>query len=371
MKTARAIKFPQTEGIKYAGSKRKLLPYILRLAERTGARSVFDGFSGTTRVSQAFARTGWRVIANDTAVWSRTFGICYLKNEREPEYYAELVEHLNSLPGKNGWFTENYGGASVGGNSVGTDGLKKPFQSHNTKKLDAIRDEIDRLELDEPDKCVLLTSLILALDKVDSTIGHHSSYLKRWSARSYGKLEMRVPDLIPSNNPHEVLNGDIFEAAPTITADLAYLDPPYGSNNELMPPSRVRYNAYYHLWTTVVLNDRPGLFGKAKRRCDSSDTSSASVFEEFRRNEDGTFIAVEALGSLLRSVRVGYVILSYSSGGRANSESLIEMLRSAGDLVEVVEIDHKKNVMASMSWTGDWVRSPNRSNTEFLFLLKK
>ena len=56
-----------TEGIKYAGSKLKLLPHILRLTNTVQPQTVFDGFSGTTRVSQAFAHAGYRVIANDIA----------------------------------------------------------------------------------------------------------------------------------------------------------------------------------------------------------------------------------------------------------------------------------------------------------------
>ena len=48
---------PQTEGIKYAGSKLKIIPYITQLLMNTkGVKSVLDGFSGTTRVSQAFAQ---------------------------------------------------------------------------------------------------------------------------------------------------------------------------------------------------------------------------------------------------------------------------------------------------------------------------
>ena len=42
----------------------------------------------------------------------------------------------------------------------------------NTRKLDAVRDEIEKLKLDEVTEAVALTSLILALDKVDSTLGH-------------------------------------------------------------------------------------------------------------------------------------------------------------------------------------------------------
>src|SRR5260221_10673200 len=90
---------PKTEGIKYAGSKLKLLPYILQLVRKTGATSIFDGFSGTTRVSQAFAKAGYRVISNDISSWSKTFATCYLLNPHPPKHYAPLISHLNSLEG--------------------------------------------------------------------------------------------------------------------------------------------------------------------------------------------------------------------------------------------------------------------------------
>lgn len=65
------VDVPFTQGVKYAGSKKKLLPYILQMVEKVGAKTVLDGFSGTTRVSQAFARRGYTVICNDTAAWSK------------------------------------------------------------------------------------------------------------------------------------------------------------------------------------------------------------------------------------------------------------------------------------------------------------
>lgn len=196
---AKKINIPKTEGIKYAGSKLKLLPHILELAAKTKAKTVLDGFAGTTRVSQAFAQSGYKVVSNDVSVWSKTFANCYLKNERDKSYYRETIEHLNNLPCKNGWFTENYGGLPDEKSSKSLDGLKKPFQIHNTRKLDAIRDEIENADLNEIEKSVLLTSLILALDKVDSTLGHHASYLNEWSPRSYKTLELKVPQLFESS----------------------------------------------------------------------------------------------------------------------------------------------------------------------------
>ena len=362
---------PPTQGIKYAGSKRKLLPHILRLVRKVEPRTVLDGFSGTTRVAQMFAQTGHRVIANDLSVWSQVFGNCYLLNRHPRAHYEPLIDHLNALPGIDGWFTEHYGGEPNGGRSAGVDGLKKPWQKHNTRRLDAIRLEIDRLGVTEVERAVLLTSLILALDEVDSTLGHFASYLGDWSPRSYRSLRLQVPRLFPIDEMHAVHRGDIFTLLPEIEADLAYFDPPYGSNNEKMPPSRVRYAAYYHLWTTICLNDRPAIFGKARRRDDSSDTQACSVFEDYRRNDAGRFVVVGAIERMLRAARVKHIILSYSSGGRATAEELHEVISSVGRIIKIVEIDNRRNVMASMRWTNEWVHDAQAPHTEFLFLIEK
>ena len=85
-----AVDAPQTEGVKYAGSKLKLLPYILQLAGKVEARTVLDGFSGTTRVSQALAKSGYRVLCNDVSIWSEVFGTCYLVTEKNAKPTGSL-----------------------------------------------------------------------------------------------------------------------------------------------------------------------------------------------------------------------------------------------------------------------------------------
>ena len=362
---------PKTEGIKYAGSKLKLIPDILALVGKTGARTVIDGFCGTSRVSQALAGSGYTVHANDISVWSEVFARCYLLNTLPSSHYQPMIDHLNALPPCDGWFTEHYGGDGDNPCSLSADGLKKPWQKHNTRKLDAIREEIDRMRLSETERCVLLTALMLALDSVDSTLGHFASYLNRWSPRSYNTMQLRCPKLIAAEKKHTVARSDIFDFLETRAADLAYFDPPYGSNNEKMPPSRVRYAAYYHLWTTVCLNDQPALFGKARRRLDTSDNIASSSFEEFRRDERGRFIAVEAIRKMLRQANVDFIILSYNSNGKATAGELHEVMAETGNLLEVVEIDYKKNVMADMRWTHEWIKEAEEKNREFLFLIQK
>lgn len=365
------VTVPSTEGIKYAGSKLKLLSAILELAQKTGAKTVFDGFSGTTRVSQAFAKHGYTVVCNDIAVWSEVFGTCYLLGKKRREDYQSLIDHLDSVPPVDGWFTEHYGGDPNGGCSVQRDGLKKPWQRHNTRKLDGIRQEIENLSLSQADKAVALTSLILALDRVDNTLGHFASYLNDWSPRSYNNLQLTVPNLFISQADHQVFRRDVFDLASEVSADLAYFDPPYGSSNEKMPPSRVRYASYYHVWTSVCLFDKPQLFGKVNRRKDTSDSVAASVFEEFRKDEEGGFIAVRAIEQLLKTTNTRWVILSYSSGGRATANELNDVVRRNGHLLKVVELDYKRNVMAGMKWTNEWLRDAEQPNREFLFLMER
>ncbi len=352
-----------TEGIKYTGSKLKLIPFISSLISDLKIETVLDGFSGSTRVSQAFAQKGFRTTSNDVAVWSETLATAYLLNTHPASYYQPLIDHLNSLRGYEGWFTQQYGATHL-------HGVKRPFQLKNTQKLDAIRDEIDKLNLNRIEKAVALTSLVLALDKVDNTLGHYAAYLAKWSARSHNDLQLRVPRLFENTLQHEVCRGDVFDIIQKRTYDLAYFDPPYGSNNEKMPPSRVRYNSYYHIWTSVILNDRPALFGKANRREDSRDEVAASVFEEFRKDENGKYIAMQAIRRLIHQTNARYILLSYSSGGRACRDELQECIHSAGKIIKIVEIDFRKNVMGQLRWTNEWVNSDGKY-LEYLFLMEK
>lgn len=352
-----------TQGIKYAGSKLKIIPYILETIKDLKIKTVLDGFSGSTRVSQALAQAGYDVTSNDVAHWSEVCAKCFLLHKKDREYYQKIIDELNALKGYKGWFTTYYGG------SENMD-IKMPFQIKNTKKLDVIRDKIEELKLNDIDKAVILTSLILALDKVDSTLGHFVSYLSKWSKRSYNDLFLKVPNLIKTEGNHRVLRENIFKTIKNNSFDLVYFDPPYGSNNEKMPPSRVRYASYYHIWTSVAKHDKPELFGRVNRREDTRDLVAGSIFEEFRKNEDGTFIAMEAIRTLIKNTNAKYVLLSYSSGGRASKKELKTILNETGKIIKILEIDYKKNIMASMRWTNEWLNG-NDAHKEYLFLMEK
>lgn len=343
-----------TYGIKYAGSKLKLLSQIENIIRTTNSKTVLDAFAGTTRVSQYLANRGYEVICNDISPISKIFGQCFLLNNVSQTAYKGFIDHLNNLKPIDGWFTEKYGGK--------ISDTKKPFQVHNTRRLDAIREEIDRLTLSSIEKSTLLTSLLMGLDKVDSTLGHQSAYLKNWSARSFNDLLLEVPNYNTHVNNHKVLQQMAGSISDEI--DLCYIDPPYGTNSIKMPSSRVRYDSYYHIYKTVILNDKPELFGRNNRRLDSKDNVAISTFESVDKD-----VVIQAFRELF-NIRAKYLLFSCSTTAKLDIQTeLLPLISEYCDIISLTKIDYKKHVMSSMSWINVW--NNDKENFEYLILAER
>lgn len=98
---------------------------------------------------------------------------------------------------------------------------------------------------------------------------------------------------------------------------------------------------------------------------------AATVFEDFRKDADNNFIAVKAIEQLIQSVNAKYVALSYSSGGKATAEEIDCILKRHGRFIKTIELDYRRNVMAEMKWTNEWLRDAEEPNREFIFLIDK
>jgi adenine-specific DNA-methyltransferase len=352
----------ETQGIKYLGAKTKILPLIMKNIEKIKPKKVFDGFAGTTRVGQMVAKSNIEVISNDLAEWSRVFGECYLQNKENPKYYDEIIKYLNSLKPKKGWFSENYGAEEY-------SEKKAVWQIHNTMKLDTIREEIEILGLTKQEKSVILTSLIMALNEVDNTLGHFTGFLKKWSKRSYKEMELKVPKIWINEKDNIVLQENIMEILEKIEVDLAYLDPPYGSDNDKMPSSRVRYNSYYNIWKTIILNDKPKLFGKVGRREDSRD-KNISIFEEYKK-ENNKYLAEIGIEKMIEKIKAKYILFSYNNKGRVPIEKIINIFNKNGEILNIDIINYNKNIMSKMTTKKEWIHEIKKQNREYLILLKK
>jgi adenine-specific DNA-methyltransferase len=160
---------------------------------------------------------------------------------------------------------------------------------------------------------MLLTSLIEAADRVDSTTGVQMAYVKDWAPRSANRMELRVPELLEGSG--RSVFGDAVTLAPTLGSfDLAYLDPPYNQH---------RYFTNYHVWETLVAWDAPEAYGVARKRVDARDASTRSAFNS-KRTMPG------ALASVVSSVDCDLLVLSYNDESWLGVEELEELCAASG-----------------------------------------
>ncbi|MGH9920851.1 MAG: DNA adenine methylase, partial [Nitrososphaerales archaeon] len=206
--------------IKYLGSKRRLVPVLEAVAASSSSGSALDLFTGTTRVAQAFKRQGMKVTAVDLARYAEVFARCYVETDAaavDERELADALTYLNSLPGSAGYVTETFCRRS------------RFFQPFNGERIDAVRDAIASDYSGTPLEPVLLTSLIEAADRVDSTVGLQMAFVKQWAQRSYKPIELVAPTLLPGIG--RALRGDARSLASRLGSfDLAYLDPPYNQH---------------------------------------------------------------------------------------------------------------------------------------------
>ena len=307
--------------IKYLGSKRLLVPRILEQVRALGGvGTVLDLFSGTARVGHALKAAGYRVIANDHNAYAATLARCYIAADAETwaAPAARLIRELNALPGQEGFFTETYCQKS------------RFFHPRNGARIDAVREAIRVKALAPELEAVLLTSLMEAADRVDSTTGVQMAYLKRWAPRAENDLELRLPRLIPraAHGPGHVLECDALEAARKTRADLAYLDPPYNQHS---------YLANYHIWETLVRWDHPEVYGSA---CKRSDCRVRKTPFNSRPRFAGAF------RELLASIQAPVLIVSFSNEGYLSEDEMRDLLGefAEGGTIETCAVDHPRYV---------------------------
>ena len=306
--------------IKYLGSKKKLLEQIVKL---TPEGSVLDLFSGTSRVSNAFKKSGRLVIANDLSAYAKTLATAYCQVDQEDwlEDAQKLVAEFNSLTKPvDGYFTETFCRNS------------RFFQPENGAKIDGIREAIKAKGLDPELEAIALTSLMEAADRVDSTTGVQMAYLKKWAERSFKPLELRVPELTPAVSLGKC-RAYSFEALDLVqkieNIDTAYLDPPYNQHS---------YLGNYHIWESLVLWDKPEVYGVACKRVDTREKKS-------KLNSKVQF--TQHFTDIVNNLKVKKILVSFSNEGFINREQMLEILSQRGPVI-VHEFDYKRYVGAQI-----------------------
>ena len=303
--------------IKYLGSKRLLLPQLCAAAQAFGnVKSVLDLFSGTSRVGHALKKAGFHVTANDHNTYAHTLGRCYVQANRDTllEEVSGIIDELNEVPGKPGYFTQTFCEES------------RYFMPKNGARVDAIRARISEMSVNPVTEAVLLTSLMEAADRVDSTTGVQMAYLKKWASRANNDLKMRVPDIVSGEG--RATHSEAIDAA-SEDVDLVYLDPPYNQHS---------YIGNYHIWETLVRADEPEHYGIACKRVSCrTHKSSFNSKPKFR----------DAFAATVAAIKSKQLLVSFNNEGFLDRGELVEILSNHGH-VGVVDVDYQRYVGAKI-----------------------
>ena len=363
-----------TFGVKYIGSKNKLLDHILKLIESvvddTPHPSIIDVFTGTTRVAQSFRAAGWRTTTCDLAWAARDYAALFLQTTpADLPKLRELAKTLDDLPvdpDATGWLESKYSDAPPaidGGSPV------RVWQPHNAQKADTIRDQIDVWKVSARITQLmaqrLTTLLILALDSVDNTVGVQQAYLKQWCTRSHNtfNLASRIPpdDWAGWAGPtgHHICGDALTAKFPRV--DVAYMDPPYTTHS---------YATYYHIWDSISEWDKPEVMLKTNRRVDrvaSHEARDLAMISPW----NGRRAALAAFERMIRHLPADKIVISYSSDAIIPLKALLNTIEKMDVCkgLSVHSVDHTRNVMALI---GNGADAANRSTvTEHLIVVRK
>ncbi len=336
--------------IKYLGSKRALLPLICAtvagLDEADApVRTVLDVFSGTARVGHALKAEGFRVRSNDHNAYAEVLARCHVVADRErvAADVTRLLAELAAVPPRAGWFTATYAERA------------RYLHPDNAARIEAMREQIARWALEPVLEAVLLTALMEAADRVDSTVGVQMAYLKQWAPRALRPVALRLPELLPASRfgPCEAHRLDALDAA-GLDADVAYLDPPYNQHS---------YLGNYHVWETLVRWDQPETFGVACKRVDVQQRRSA--FNSKRQ-------IAATMQALVERVAAERLVVSFSDEGAISAPAMARLLLGRGH-VQVLRRGHERYVGSKIGIydpSGKVVGKPGRSrNVEHVFVV--
>jgi adenine-specific DNA-methyltransferase len=366
--------------IPYMGSKKVLLPFIedsIKDYTRLSEGNFLDAFSGSGRVAHHF-RNIFNVTANDMQAYSKIINEAYLLDVESPEKLRVIIDELNNLDESyfdvtDGWYTENYGGKYNNNSTIDSRKNRRPWIDYNARKIDMIRHRIDELyPKDCTEKSVLLTSLLVGVVGITNAMGHVNGYLKAWAPSKLKKLKLEMmPIDIQQKNKHTVLQKNVIDLDKNLEYDIVYVDPPYGSNNtKLSISGTTRYSAFYHLWNTIIMNNKPEIWGKAGKPCSIKGKMGTDELEYNVKD-----VVIPATTKYMKAFNTKYLAFSYSNKGLMSKQDLLNIFEDSGyDSVKLYTKNHKTNSHAkAVLKDGSNIQRKNHNEPlkEYLFLMKK
>lgn len=279
------------ESRRYIGSKTKLVGWIMETIkkETEDVHSFFDVFAGTGVVTKTALSQFDRVLTNDFLYSNNIIYRAFFGNGDFDEIkIGNIIDEYNEIDPD--LLPENYFSINFG---------DKYFERDVAKMVGFIRQDIeDRKEnLTDKEYCILIATLIYNIDRLANTVGHFDAYIKK--PIKHQPLRMRMIEA-ESYDSIEIFRQNSNLLARGITADVAYIDPPYNSR---------QYCRFYHVYETLVKWDMPELYGVALKPA----PENMSLY--------CTSKAVKAFEDLIGGLNVRYIAVSYNNTYNSKSNS--------------------------------------------------
>lgn len=276
---------------RYTGSKYKLLDWLEELIlKNCEGESFFDVFAGTGVVSARMSSHYKEIIINDflfsnEIIYKAFYGQGKYGDEIIQQYKEQFQEINVDNLGDN-YFSINFGG--------------KYFSNNDAKLIGEIREEIEkrRSVLNDREYCILLASLVYSMDKVANTVGHYDAYRKVGNIDDRFVYQLINPD--KDSDKFCIYRMDANELAKKITADIAFIDPPYNSR---------QYSRFYHVLENIVQWKKPELAGTALK------PQTENMSDYCRSN------APEVFADLIKNINVKYIVVTYNNTYNSKSSS--------------------------------------------------
>lgn len=388
----------KTSGIKYMGSKQKILPFI---SDKTN--EIFDGdknwtvldvFAGSTRVAQAYRQLGYKVLTSDLNWATEAYSKAYLSTPTADRTELQLIiDQLNNVTPIEGWLTQMYGEVKPT-NPKDPTKLVNAFKRANAMKADAIRETIEtyrKAGLEDWEYHTLITSLIMALDEVQNSQGHSRAFFRDFDTVPASKrsLTLKLPPLMGNPTIDDeilLLSDDDYIAKYPIGAHrtgnvldleyvdfvkqnsgntkiLAYLDPPY--------TTFVQYDLFYHIWDSVFKWDKPATAGATNRRADRMQGCSPEMKSDWCKKTN----AKDAFIQLFNQLNfVDAFVISYSDESILSHDDMIKIFLKVGftpdTIHETTEITYKRHMLSKIGTASEETKQTAKANNiEYVFTL--
>lgn len=298
--------------MRYIGNKAKLLEEIDKMLIKKGIKvqglTFCDAFSGTATVGNYF-NGFYKIVANDLLDLSYQIssGMLLYDNSNFKGLGFDVFKYFNEYD------TEEYTSGFCY-NNFSPNGGCQYFSDKNAKKIDFIRDSIDKWfnekKITSVEKSYLIMCLLEAVSKVSNVAGVYSAYLKIWDPRAVKDIEFLPIEVKPTTYKNEVFCSDAIDLVNKTSGDILYLDPPY---------TPTQYNSQYHVLETIARNDNPKTHGVGKHRDNdrmSNWCKKGFVEFEFER--------------IIKECKYKHIVFSYSDKGLMSSKFIEAVLKRYG-----------------------------------------